>query len=142
MLVRKSKIAGIIKKERQKERISCEKTTALQIKKLEKKLFDEHKKNIETIEGEFKQAILQKEKEIKILKKEIESNHQLYREVRKREKHLEDLTFEVEDIVDTMVIKVQESLQPFYRARSKVETAMRKSDKNHDKVESIFRAVK
>lgn len=142
MLVRKSKIAGIIKKERQKERNACERSCALRIKKLEKKLQEEHKKNIDNIEYDFKQALVLKEKEIKTLKKEIESNHLLYREVRKREKHIEDITFEVEDIVDTMVIKVQESLQPFYRARSKVESAMRKSDKNHDKVESIFRAVK
>lgn len=142
MLVRKSKIAHVIKKERQKERETCEKNYEQQFKKLKKKFENDQKTFVNSIKQEHKIELLQKEKEIKKLKKEIEANQIKYREIRKREKHLEDLTFEVEDVVDSMVIKVQESLQPFYRTRSKVETIMRKSDREHEKVESIFRAVK
>ena len=142
MFVRKSKIATVIKKERQKERVTCEKNYDQKFVKLQKKLDTKQKTSINNIKQEHKIEMLQKEKDIRQLKKEIELNQIKYREIRKREKHLENLTFEVEDVVDSMVIKVQESLQPFYRTRSKVETIMRKSNREHDKVESIFRAVK
>ncbi len=142
MFIRKSQIANVIKNERQKEHETCEKSYKSQIQRLQKELFEQHKKSLAAMTQEHQNILLQKDKEIKKLRKEIESSETTYREIRRREKHLEDITFEVEDIVDQMVIKVQESLQPFYRTRAKVEAIGRKSDKTHDKVESIFRVVK
>ncbi len=76
------------------------------------------------------------------MKEEIDRNYATYQAIRKREVELYQLSAEIETVVETMVIKVQESLQPFYRTRAKIETVKRKSGSRHEKVESIFRSAR
>lgn len=142
MFVRKTQIANVIKKERHKERLQNEKHFELRLQRIKKELEENHKVFIHTMLQEHRQVLQQKDKEIKLLKKEMEAHEWRYRQIRKREQEIEELSYEVEGVIDTMVLKVQESLQPFYRTRAKVEFTKRKSDKDHEKVESIFRAIK
>lgn len=142
MFVRKSQISNLVKREKQRERQICEREYHEKIKKLRNHLENENRKIISNIKDEFKQTLLEKEREIKSLKSEIDKNYSLYQEIRRREVHLDQLSSDLEDVTNLMVIKVQESLQPFYRSRAKIETFKRKSDRRNEKVESIFKAVK
>ncbi len=142
MLVRKSQISSVIKKEKKKVLVKCEKESSQNLQKLKKNLETEHNTKLRELRTRHKQLILQKDNEINRLRKEIEKHHSLYMDLRQREKQLDELTIEVDSIIESMVVKVQESLQPFYRVRAKVEATKRKSDKKHEKVESIFSAVK
>ena len=142
MFVRKSKISQLIKKEKENERKKCEKENNLKFVNAVKNLEEEHDKICKVLKKEHKQVVLKHERKILNLQREIESNYLIYRELRKREKSLDLLSSEIEDVTEVMMLKVQESLQPFFRARAKVEITKRKADKRHEKVESIFRAVK
>lgn len=72
--------------------------------------------------------------EIRKMKGEIDRNLSAYIDIRSREKGLEELTSEMETEINRMVKSIYESIQPFYIIMSKVETTVRKPDKNHDKV--------
>ena len=142
MFVRKSQISGLVRKEKQRERKRCERENQLKLKNLREQLENENRQTVKSIRGELKDALKEKEKEIKLLKGEIERHYSLYQDIRRREVHLDQLSADLEDVVNSMVIKVQESLQPFYRSRAKIETMKRRSDRKNEKVESIFSAVK
>ncbi len=142
MIVRKSKISQLIKKERQKERKLCQRESDERIRDLKQQITDKYTEEIRSIRLEYRREVKTLEKENQTLKREIDRNFSIYQKVRRREEHLEQLSSEFEDIVDVMNIKVQESLQPFYRTRAKIENSKRRSDKKHEKVESIFRAMK
>jgi len=142
MLVRKSKISQLIKKERQKERSICQKENDLIIINQKKELTEEHASILRETKKKFRQQLNEKERENLRLKKEIDKNYSLYQDIRQKEKHIDGLSDEIEDVVDAMVVRVQESLQPFYRTRSKIESSKRRSDRKNEKVESIFRAIK
>jgi hypothetical protein len=142
MLVLKSRISQLIKKERVKERklVSShyEKEMIKQRKEMEKDHSEELRKNRKT----FKQELFKREQEVRRLQKEIDRSYQIYQEIRIREKHLDELTTEVEQMMESMLINVQESTQPFLRARSKVEALRNRSARNNSKVESIFRKAR
>ena len=141
-LVRKNRINSLIRKEQNKVRTACEKESERKLQALRKELESIRIKQVREMEREHKQVLLKKDREIARLKKEIEKNYSKYLELRNRERELEDITSEMEDTAERMVIKIQENLQPLYRTRSKVLTAKRKSDREHEKIESIFSAVK
>lgn len=141
MIVRKSKISNLIKKERAKERKICQKETEKQLKDLSEELHEYYKTQMKQTSKDHRFEIRQKNNEIKKLKAEIENNHKQYQRIRLREQDLDNMSAELESVIETVSVKMQESIQPFYRTRAKVETAKRKSDKSHNKVENIFKAV-
>jgi membrane-bound lytic murein transglycosylase len=142
MFVRKSKISSLIKKERQRERELCEKESSSLMDNELKRIENEHKKSMKEVNEKYRKLIITKDKEITKLQREINKNYTKYQTIRRREKQLDEMTVEFEDVVRSMSVKMQETLQPFYRTRSKIEHAKRKSDKNNEKVESIFKAAK
>ncbi len=142
MFVRKSKISHLIKKEKQKVRTFCDKYYGKKMESLKKELNEKHDRILKRTISESKEIIECKEREIKRLQQELDRNYREYMELRQREKHIDKLSDEIDEVVNDMVLKVQESIQPFYRTRAKVVTTKKRSDKKHDKVESIFRAAK
>jgi len=142
MIVRKSRISQLIKKERTRERRLCQKETNTRLQDLKEQLVDQYTLEMRAMRKEYRQQVKNLEKENHTLKRELDRNFAVYQRVRRREEYLEQLSSEFEDIVDVMNVKVQESLQPFLRTRAKIENTKRKSDKKHEKVESIFRAIK
>jgi predicted RNase H-like nuclease (RuvC/YqgF family) len=142
MFVKKSKISNVIKKEKQKVRNFCDKYYGKKLESLKKDLNEKHQKVLARTISESKEIIENKEREIKRLQQELDRNYQKYMELRQREKHIDKLSDEIDEVVNDMVIKVQESIQPFYRTRAKVLTTKKRSDRKHDKVESIFRAAR
>ena len=142
MIVRKSRISQLIKKERTRERKLCQKETNMRLQDLKEQLVDQYTLEMRAMRKEYRQQVKNLEKENHTLKRELDRNFAVYQRVRRREEYLEQLSSEFEDIVDVMNVKVQESLQPFLRTRAKIENTKRKSDKKHEKVESIFRAIK
>lgn len=141
MYVRKNKISHLLKKEREKERQRCEKDTERQIKSLKSNLENKNSLIIKDLQAEHKKNVLELSIEIRRLKEEIEKNYSTYMEVRMREKKLQELSVEMEAEIAKMVTRVHESTQPFYRTMSKVESAKKKSDKKHEKVDRIFSVV-
>ncbi len=109
---------------------------------LKKELNEKHDRILKRTISESKEIIESKEREIKRLQQELDRNYYKYMELRQREKHIDQLSDEIDEVVNDMVVKVQESIQPFYRTRAKVITTKKRSDKKHTKVESIFRAAK
>ncbi len=142
MFVRKSKITQLIKKEKERERLRCEKESARQIKNLKSELEGRHSQIVKEMKAEHKASILEMKNEIRKLQDEIDRHYAIYMEIRMREKGLKELTAEVETEVDKMVTRIHESIQPFYRTMSKVESAGRKSDKKHEKIEKVFTVIK
>jgi len=142
MYIRKSMISKLILKEKQKVKISCEKQASIKIKKLQTQIITEYEDRIKELSEINYLLIKKKDREIKKLNKEIEQNRNHYISVRQRENSVDELSDEIEYVVNNMVLKVQETLQPFYRTRAKIEATKRASDKKHNKVESIFRAAK
>ncbi|MCP4137840.1 MAG: hypothetical protein GY754_43160 [bacterium] len=142
MLIRKSRISQLIKKEREKERRKCEKENTRKMHKVIRELESEYSSAVKMIKKEHDGVLTERDRTIMMLKRNIEKNYDKYQVIRQREKHLDQLSNELEDTVESMVIKVQESVQPFYRTRGKVQSSKRRSDKKHEKVESIFYAVK
>jgi len=142
MLIRKSKISQLIKKEREKERQKCEKDSTQKLDKTIRELQLKSLKTLKELKRKHRKELVENKKRIAVLEKEMTKNYSKYQEIRNKEQHLDQLTFEIEDVVENMVKKVQESIQPFYRTRGKVESAKRKGDRKNEKVENIFRAVK
>lgn len=141
MFVRKNKITRLIKKEKERERLRCEKESARQIKNLKSELENKHAVIVKELNAGHKKTVLELGNEIRRLKSEIDRNYSTYMDIRIREKAIKQLTAEMEAEVNRMVTKIHESIQPFYRTMSKVESTGRKSDKKHDKVERIFHVV-
>lgn len=141
MFIKKTKITQLIKKEREKERQSCEKENARTVKNLKNDLDSKYTDIIKQLKADHKKEILGLKNEIKALRSEIEKNHSTYIEVRMREKGLQELSSEMEEEISKMLTRVHESIQPFYRTMSKVETTKRKSDRKHEKIERVFSIV-
>ena len=141
MFVRKSKITQLLKKEKERERLRCEKESARQIRTLKSELDNKHSLIVKELKTEHKKNVLELNNEIRILKDEINRNHSTYMDIRMREKGLNELTAEMETEINRMLTRIHESIQPFYRTMSKVESTGRKSDKKHDKVERKFSVV-
>ena len=142
MFIRKSRITHIIKREIQREQRRCERESRDKNKQITEKIESEKVMIEKKLKTELRQAVQEKDREISRLRHELERNHHLYQELRKREMFLSELTAEIEGVVELMGVKIQESMQPFFRARSKVEGIKRRSDRKHDRVESILTAVK
>ncbi|PKL41130.1 MAG: hypothetical protein CVV44_00395 [Spirochaetae bacterium HGW-Spirochaetae-1] len=142
MFVRKSKIAQLIKKERQKERRLCLKEYDEKIRRMKRDLNEEHSREVKEIRREFREQLKSVEQDNSKLRQEMDRHYSTYQKVRQREEYLDQLSAEIESVVGTMIIRVQESIQPFYRTRAKIESTKRKSDKRNEKVENIFRAIK
>ena len=142
MFVRKSKISQLIKKERQKERRMCLKEYDEKLRRLKRDLSDEYSREKREMQRDFKDQMKALEVENLKLRNEIDRHYTTYQRVRQREEHLDQLSAEIESVVGTMIIRVQESLQPLYRTRAKIETTKRKSDKRNETVENLFRAIK
>ena len=142
MIVRKSQISQLIKKEKEKERRLCQREYDERIRNIKKQLQDQHARELKENRRHYRSQIKKLETEREQLRKEIDSHYALYQQIRRREKTLDQISAEIEFVLDTMTVRVQESIQPFLRTRSKMESTKRLSDKKHDKVESIFRAVK
>ncbi len=141
MYIKKSKISQLIKREREKERLNSKKECNREIKNLKKELESKHAEIVKELKAKHKEIRLMQTKEIRMLRNEIEKNHSKYMELRLREKNLNDLSAEMEAELNKMATRVHESMQPFYRTMSKVETTKRKSDRKHEKVERIFSVV-
>jgi hypothetical protein len=141
MFVRKSKISHLIKKEKAKERDKCRTIAEAELKETLKQLKKEYNQQMKELTKNHKSELKEKEKEVSQLKQEIEKNYYKYQQLRRREKELDNLSADLENMLNSMGIKIQESIQPFYRTRAKIETTKRSSDKKHTKVQSIFRAV-
>ena len=142
MFVRKKKIANLIRKERNKERIICKKESDLQIKSIKSELVKKYEIAIKELKNSHKKTSQDQENLIRNLKNEIEKNYNVYMSIRLREKKLYDLYREVEAELTKMITKVHESMQPFYRTMSKIEFTKKKSDKEHKKYERALSLVK
>ncbi len=142
MFIRKDKIQHTIENERMKERDLCARENSRRTSLLKKNLRDRHKREVEDLKKEYEQVIENLQYEIELLRREINSNHDMYQEIRRREDRLDELTSQIEGEVESMLIKVHESTQPFYRARAKVKSIKQNSNKKDHKVESLFRLIK
>lgn len=141
MLVRKSKLSNLIKKERAKERKICKEEAEKRIKEISDEIHEEYKKKMKKSQKDYRFELRQKNNEIKKLRTEIENSHKRYQQLRSREQELDDLAAEFESVIESVSIKMHESIQPFYRTKAKVEGTKRGSDKSHTKVERLFKAV-
>ena len=141
MLARKSKISSLLKKEREKERLRCEKECSKEIRNLRKVLENKNAAIIKNLKADHKKVTLQLRGELRKLRNELEKNHSRYVEIRLREKELDELSSVIEVDVNKMITRVHESIQPFYRTMAKVDNVKRNSDKKHEKIERIFSIV-
>ncbi len=141
MLVRKSKISNIIKNEKEKERLRCEKESSKEIRNLRKELENKNALIIKNLKADHKKITLELRSEVQKLRNELEKNHSKYVEIRLREKELDELSSVIEVDVNKMITRVHESIQPFYRTMAKVDNVKRNSDKKHEKIERIFSIV-
>lgn len=141
MFVKKSQISSIIRKERRKEYDRCMSEKEKSLKKVIATLNQKNEREITDLKKEFEEEIKKKDAEIRTLRDEIARNHAMYQELRQRELQLDSLSASFETVVNEMSVKMQESLQPFYRMRSKVESVKRTSDRKDAKIQSIFEAM-
>jgi hypothetical protein len=142
MFIRKSRIKGIIKKERARERVLCKKENDKSMKKVRNETEGRYKQIIKELKVKYNNIIEEQNTEIRGLKNEIEKNYNVYTNIRLREKHLYDLHMEVEAELTRMITKVHESMQPFYRTMSKIELTKKKSDKKHTKYDRLLSVAK
>lgn len=138
MIILKKNISRTINKEKEKVKKECEKQHKVKVETLRRKLEREHANGVKNIKSSYEETIEEKERELNRLRNILERNYRRYQQVRQREKYLDDLSYEIEGVVEKMVIGVQESLQPFYRTRAKVFTASKQSDKQHNKVKNLL----
>jgi|WetSurMetagenome_2_1015567.scaffolds.fasta_scaffold502397_1 hypothetical protein len=142
MFIRKTRITVLIKKERSRERILCKKESDRSIKKARNEMDNKYKLIIKELKEKYSNIIEEQNAEIKLLRNEIEKNHNVYTNIRLREKHLYDLHMEVESELTRMITKVHESMQPFYRSMAKIELTKKKSDKKHTKYDRLLSVAK
>ncbi|MFA5519121.1 MAG: hypothetical protein WDA74_07700 [Spirochaetota bacterium] len=138
MIILKKNISRAINKEKEKVKKECEKQEKMKIKALRIKLEKEHAAGLSSIKSSYEETIEEKERELNRLRNILERNYRRYQQVRQREKYLDDLSYEIEGVVEKMIIGVQESIQPFYRTRAKVFTVSKQSDKQHSKVKNLL----
>jgi len=138
MIILKKNISRAINKEKEKVKKECEKKHKMKIEALRRKLEKDHAAGIKNIKLSYEETIEEKERELNRLRNILERNYRRYQQVRQREKYLDDLSYEIEGVVEKMVIGVQESLQPFYRTRAKVLTTTKQSDKQHSKIKKLI----
>lgn len=138
MIILKKNISRAINKEKEKVKRECEKKQKMKIEALRIKLEKEHAAGINSIKSSYEETIEEKERELNRLRNILERNYRRYQQVRQREKYLDDLSYEIEGVVEKMIVGVQESLQPFYRTRAKVFTASKQSDKQHPKIKNLL----
>ncbi|MFW6366725.1 MAG: hypothetical protein ACOC2H_09675 [Spirochaetota bacterium] len=141
MFVRKSQISAIIRKERQKEFDRCMNDKEKALKKIIATLNQKNEKETSDIKKYYEEELKKKDEEIRSLRDEIARNHSVYQEIRQRELQLDSLSASFETVLKEMNIKIQESLQPFYRVRAKIESAKRTSDRKNNKIQSLFEAM-
>lgn len=138
MIILKKNISRTINKEKEKMKKECEKQHKVKVETLRRKLERDHATGVKNIKSSYEETIEEKERELDRLRNILERNYRRYQQVRQREKYLDDLSYEIEGVVEKMVIGVQESLQPFYRTRAKVLTTSKQSDKQHSKVKNLL----
>ena len=138
MIILKKNISRAINKEKEKVKKECEKQHKMKIAALRRKLEKDHAAGIKNIKTSYEETIEEKERELNKLRNILERNYRRYQQVRQREKYLDDLSYEIEGVVEKMVIGVQEALQPFYRTRAKVLTTSKQSDKQHSKIKKLL----
>ena len=139
MLIMKSKISSVIKKERAKERAECLKKSQEELKKKTSALVKSYEEKIKLLNKNFALTLKEKSKEVDHLKSEIDKKHKEYQALRLREKNLDDLSAEFQHLIEEFGIRVQEAIQPFYRSQAKISLMKRRSDKEHEKMNKIFR---
>lgn len=152
LLVPKSKIGVIIKKERRKEYDRCKQDNDKLLKRTVSELKTKHRNELKDLERDYEQKLKDLERdyeqklkdkllEIMKLREEITKNYTLYQELRQREIELDHLSVSFEAVLNEMSVKVQESIQPFLRARGKIESVKRASDRKDAKVEAVFSGI-
>ena len=141
MFILKNNISNIIKKERAKEKaiwIKIAKTELAEALKIQK---HEYESKLRQLRQDSNLIIKDKDKEIAILKNELNQKYKDYQQLRLDQKQIGDLSAEFALTLEEMAIKIHESIQPFYRTRAKIETVKRKSDKDVMKNLKIFRKL-
>lgn len=141
MFIRKSRISQLIKKERAHERKQVSREYEKKIRELKREMHEDQTRTVNELKDERSRELRKRDREIKKLKSEIQHHYATYQDVLKRERYLDELSGEMEEIMEKMLVSVNESVQPFYRTRSKVEAMKSRSAKKHDKVENIFRVA-
>ncbi len=141
MFIRKSHISQLIKKERAHERKQVSREYEKKIRELKREMHEDQTRTVNELKDERSRELRKRDREIKKLKSEIQHHYATYQDVLKRERYLDELSGEMEEIMEKMLVSVNESVQPFYRTRSKVEAMKSRSAKKHDKVENIFRVA-
>jgi hypothetical protein len=142
MLIFKSSISSIIKKERAKERSECQNAHSLVLKKTVSDLTRSYELKMKQMTKDHLIEIKNKDREINALKNELNKNHNAYQELRRREKELDNLTSEFEEVLELLTVKVHEAIQPYYRMRAKIQAVKRSSDRKNEKTEGILRQIK
>jgi membrane-bound lytic murein transglycosylase len=140
-LLKKSSIGHIIRKERQKEYEKCKIENEKALKKMIAAMNQKTESEIHELKKDFSEQLEKKDLEIRTLRNEISKNHEFYEELRQREIQLNSLSADFETVIQEMNVKLQESMQPFHRIRSKINAAKRQSDKKDPKIQSIFEAM-
>ena len=138
MIILKSNINGILRKEKERTRKSCEQEYRKKMSVMKVHLESSYARTIRKIKNEYEEIIQDKEREIEKLRGVIERNYHRYQQVRQREKYLDSLSGEIENVIDIMVTRVQESVQPFYRTRAKISATKKLSDKSNDNMNKVL----
>ena len=138
MIILKSSINDILRKEKDKVRKSCEKEFNRKLSSMKVSLENSHAKTVSTMKKDYERIIEDKNSEIEKLRNVIDRNYLRYQQVRQREKYLDALSHEIENVVEHMVVRVQESVQPVYRTRAKVLSVKKVSDKSDDKMKKVL----
>ncbi len=138
MIILKSRINDMLRKEKEKVRRTCEKEYGKRLTSMKHNLENGHARTISNMRNEYERIIEDKNSEIEKLRNVIDRNYLRYQQVRQREKYLDALSNEIENVIDHMVIRVQESVQPFYRTRAKVLSVKKVSDKSDDKMKKVL----
>jgi len=99
---------------------------------------EDYERKVKDLKNYYEQIITEKEKEGQKTKKQMYANRNAYKQIRKREIKLDILSQDIEDISEDMIIKVQESIQPFLRFLSKMDHVKRSSDKKDVKISKIL----
>ena len=138
MIILKSSINDILRKEKDKVRRTCEKEYGRKLSSMKNSLENAHAKTISSMKSEYERIIDDKNREIEKLRSVIDRNYHRYQQVRQREKYLDALSSEVENVIEHMVVRVHESVQPVYRTRAKVLSVKKVSDKSDDKMKKVL----
>jgi hypothetical protein len=138
MIILKSSINDILRKEKDKVRKTCEKEFNKRLTSMKVSLENSHAKAISTIKNDYERILEDKNSEIEKLQNVIDRNYLRYQQVRQREKYLDALSHEIENVVEHMVLRVQESVQPVYRTRAKVLSVKKVSDKTDEKMKKVL----